>query len=158
MKRTITILLLLFSSSVIFSQTRKETEEWIVEKYNEFERVNSVSNTMDLFFENNFLYYEYLNAFFKIKIKDIKEIEFRKERFNNDDKDGWISLWIRFDTGKSFYKSANENDFSKSTDTAFKIPLSSELGKNDNQKRLEKAILHLIKINGGSAIVKKEPF
>lgn len=157
MKRTFTILLLLFTITT-FSQTKKETEDWIVEKYNEFERVNSLSNTMDLFFENNYLYYEYLNAFFKIKIQDIKEIEFKKERFNNEDKEGWISLWIRFDSGKLFYKRANESDFKKDTDTAFKIPLSSELGTNDYQKRLEKAILHLIKLNGGNAKVKKEPF
>mgnify|MGYP000055951151 CR=1 FL=1 len=157
MKRIFTILLFLFTITT-FSQTKKETEVWIVEKYNEFERVNSLSNTMDLFFENNYLYYEYLNAFFKIKIQDIKEIEFKKERFNNEDKEGWISLWIRFDSGKSFYKGANESDFGKSTDTAFKIPLSSELEKGDYQKRLEKAILHLVKLNGGSAKVKKEPF
>ena len=157
MKRIFTILLFL-STITTFSQSKKETEDWIVEKYNEFERVNSLSNTMDLFFENNYLYYEYLNAFFKIKIQDIKEIEFKKERFNNEDKEGWISLWIRFDSGKSFYKGANESDFSKSTDTAFKIPLSSELEKDDYKKRFEKAVLHLVKLNGGSAKVKKEPF
>lgn len=157
MKTIFTILLFLFTITT-FSQTKKETEDWIVEKYNEFERVNSLSNTMDLFFENNYLYYEYLNAFFKIKIQDIKEIEFKKERFNNEDKEGWISLWIRFDSGKSFYKGANESDFSKSTDTAFKILLSAELEKDDYQKRLEKAILHLVKLNGVSAKVKKESF
>ncbi|PHR74170.1 MAG: hypothetical protein COA67_02045 [Lutibacter sp.] len=157
MKRILTILLLLITTN-IFSQTKKETEEWIVEKYNQFERVNSLSNTMDLFFENNFLYYEYLNAFFKVEIKDIKEIEFKKERFDNEDKEGWISLWIRFDNGSLFYKRASENGFSKSTDTTFKIPLSSDLGKDDYQKRLEKALLHLIKLNGGNAKIKKEPF
>ena len=157
MKRTITILLISIST-IVFGQTKKETEEWIVEKYNEFERVNSLSNTMDLFFENDFLYYEYLNAFFKVRIKDIKEIEFKKERFDNNDNEGWISLWIRFDSGNSLYKGANENEFNKSTDTSFKMPLSSDLNKDDYQKRLEKAIIHLIKLNGGSAKVKKEPF
>lgn len=157
MKRTLTILILLITTN-IFGQTKKETEDWIVETYNQFERVNSLSNTMDLFFENDFLYYEYLNAFFKIKIKEIKEIEFKKERFNSEDKVGWISLWIRFGNGSLLYRGASENEFSKSTDTAFKIPLSCELGNEDYQKRLEKALLHLIKLNGGSAKIKKEPF
>ncbi len=157
MRRKLTVLLILITTN-IFSQTKNETEVWIVEKYNQFERVNSLSNTMDLFFENDFLYYEYLNAFFKIKIKDITEIEFKKEKFDNDDKVGWISLWIRFDKGNLLYKRAGENEFSKSTDTAFKIPLSSDLEKDEYQKRLEKALLHLIKLNGGNAKIKKETF
>lgn len=157
MRRTLTILIILFTSN-IFGQTKNETEEWIVEKYNQFERVNSLSNTMDLFFEDDFLYYEYLNSFFKIKIKDIKEIEFKKERFDNEDKIGWISLWIRFDKDKLLHKKSNEDNFSKSNDTAFKIPLSSDLELDDYKKRMEKALLHLIKLNGGNAKIKKEPF
>lgn len=157
MKSTVTILLLVITAN-IFSQTKKETEDWIVEKYNEFERVNSLSHKMDLFFENDFLNYEYLNAFFKIKVKDIKVIEFKKERVNNEDKEGWIALWIHFDSGSLFHKRANENKFQLATDTAFKIALSTDLGKEDYQKRLEKALLHLIKLNGGNAISKKEPF
>ncbi|MAP81297.1 MAG: hypothetical protein CL526_09435 [Aequorivita sp.] len=157
MKKTFTILFLLCTAS-IFSQTKKITEEWIEAKYNEFERVNSLSNTMDLYFEDNYLYYEYLNAFFKVKIKDIKEIEFKKERFSNKDKEGWISLCIRMDDGKLFYKEANDTGFTKSTETAFKIPFSAEIKEDDYHKRMEKAIVHLVKLNGGNAKVKREPF
>lgn len=157
--KKIILVISLFAFSQTFCQSKADTEEWIVEKYNEYERVSKYSSTFDLYFESNNMVYEYLNTLFKVKIKDIKKIEIKKERFNNEDDEGWTSIFITFGPGKLLTKKEDELNFVKSeSDTFFKIILSSELINDGYKTRMEKALLHLIKLNGGYATIKKAAF
>ncbi|SCZ01182.1 hypothetical protein [Flavobacterium caeni] len=157
--KNIAIIIFLIFTNFLFSQSKEETKEWIIEKYNNYERVNQYNQKFDLTFEEDYLIYEYLGSLFKLKIKDIKKIELKKERFDNDDKEGWVSIYIYFQKGKLSTKGLNENVFSNAeSDTSFKIPLSSELINEGYKDRMEKAIIHLVKLYGGNATIKKEAF
>ena len=157
--RKIFILLAITFLNYTVAQTKSESEEWITEKYNYYERVNNSNMNFDLYFEDNYLYYNYIGLIIRVKVKDITKIEIRQEYYNNEDKVGWTSIFIHFAKGKSQTK-RNENDEFKidSIDSNFKIPLSSDLIKDGYKSRMEKAFLHLVKLNGGNAIVKKEAF
>ncbi|MFT3796472.1 hypothetical protein [Flavobacterium sp.] len=135
------LLLIIFFSSLSFAQSKTESKEWIVEKYNEFKRVNEYSNEFDLNFENEFLIIKTYKSLYKIQIKDIKKIQIKKERWDNDDKEGWSSVY--------FYYGKNDS---------VEITMSSEFIESGYKKRMENALLHLIKLYGGNATIKKEAF
>lgn len=153
MKKTI-ILIIFFTINVTFSQTKTEIKEWIVEKYNEYKSNTTVipRTSFDLYFDNEYLIYIYINDEFKIKIKDIKKIKIKHEKFDIDDNEGWTSIFLYFEKNKSRYN--NE----VSDDTMIKITVSNEFIKDGYKNRMEKAILFLVKSYGGNATIKNEAF
>lgn len=139
--RYLILLMIIFYSTITFSQSKAESKDWIVEKYNEFKRVGEFSNQFDLNFENEFLIIKMSQSLYKIRIKDIKKIEIKKERWDNSDKEGWSSIY--------FYYGKNEE---------IEITMSSEFIDLGYKQRMEKAFIHLIKLYGGNATIKKEAF
>lgn len=139
MKKIILILLVL-NSSFLFSQTKSETEKWIEEKYYEYQR--EVNSDDDLTFENGNLIYRYLGSDLpQIKIKEIKQVQIRLEKFNSKDEVGWTAIYIYY--GKGNY---------------YKIGIDSKFYNGDLPNRMYKALIHLVKLYGGNATIKKEAF
>ena len=164
MKRIIN-LVLIFTSLNIFGQSKHETEEWIIQKYNEFER--PINNGFDLTIENDCLLYLWyvgdektgkFGGTSKVKLKDIKMIEIRHERYNSNDIIGWSKIQVHFDEGNYEYREIGESEFRKGEGTGFKILLDSKFMDNDLPTRMEKGLTHLVKLNGGNLKIKKEPF
>ncbi len=163
MKRLLTffILFILFSS---YSQTKAETEKWIVEKYNEYE--SPVNNTRELIFDNGYIYYLWIFSddygyWTQLPIKDIKQIKIHHKKFNADDTEGWDVITLYFDKNKSKTKDAKpseDNIYKISESTSFEIKLTNKFIKEGLKPRMEKAFIHLIKAYGGNTTLKKEPF
>lgn len=161
-KKLLLIIAICFNVSV-FSQSKEETKEWIVDKYNNYERAINKFNS--LAFDDDYIVYQWViderfgaGKVFKIKIKEIKKIEIRSERLNAEDKVGWVKLVLHFDSGKGLSRDLDEENFSYSGYNNFYILLDSKFLNNDLPARMEKAFLHLVKLYGGKAIVKKEAF
>jgi len=158
---TILIFLTFFSA---FSQTKAETEKWIIEKYNEYE--SPVNNTRELIFDDNFIYYLWIFAdnygyWTQLPIKDIKQIKIHHKKFNSEDEEGWDVITLFFDKNKSKTKDAKPSDdniYKVSESTLLEIKLTNKFIEDGLKPRMEKAFLHLIKSYGGNATIKKEPF
>jgi len=147
----------MINSFFSFSQDKIETEEWIIKIYNEYER--EFNSEFDLIFENNFLVYTYFYSNFRVKVSDITKIEIINERVNKSDNEGWTSIFIYFNKGKLQTKEKQESKYITSeNDNNFKIVLSSNFIKDGYTDRMQKALVHLVKLNGGKAVIKKEPF
>lgn len=153
MKKIIVFCLILISN-ITLSQTKIETKDWIIEKYNEYKRNTTVipKNSFDLYFKDDELIHIYINREFRIKLKDIKKIQIKKEKFDENDKEGWTAIFIFFEKDKLKY----EGNLSK--DTMFKIAVNTEFLEDGYKERMEKALLHLIGLYGGKATIKNEPF
>lgn len=163
MKNTAIIIIMFLLSLQIMAQSKQETENWIVQKYNNYER--KINNDNILKFDNGYLYYvsmldKNFGTVFKIKVKDIKQIQIIAEKFDSEDDEGWTNIQILFDTKDLQTKDIRdyETNYEPGIGTGFKILVNSEFYKTDLPKRMEKALLHLIKDYGGSASIKKEPF
>ncbi len=153
----IILFFIILKSSFLFSQSKVDSEEWIVNKYNEYER--ATNSEFDLNFEDGYLDYTYLNTIFRVKVKDITKIEIRQERFNSSDKEGWTSMFVYFKKGKLETKKIGDSNFEQDyNDSFFKILFNSDFLKDGNKNRMQKAITHLVKLYGGNATVKKEAF
>lgn len=171
MKKLTLILILLLQTIIIYSQTKKETEEWINDNINKFPvnyGIKGYNIVNEIHIENGTIYFFYgltdrgktgVYHWSKVLLKDIKSIEFKK---NNE----YINLIINFSKGKSYdslpfenYRSKNDvyydlNDIN--TDEVTR--LNMEFHNSGMKERIEKALLHIIKLYGSNAIVKKEPF
>ncbi|MGG7034924.1 MAG: hypothetical protein ACI7YS_06980 [Flavobacterium sp.] len=158
MKKTL-IILAIFSCSLLFSQTKSETEEWITETYHKF---NTINPNYDLYFENNYLYYRYIGVNFRemvmrVKVKDISKIEIRQEG-RKGVKD-YANVYIYFKKEKYQLKFDEDDSFTThNVYTKFAISITPDLIKDGYKKRMEKAFIHLVKLNGGNASVKQEAF
>lgn len=156
MKVLITLLLFIVSSQ-FYGQSKAESQDWITSKYNDYER--TVNKKFDLEFEDGYLMYLIFDDLFRVQIKDILRMEIKAEKWDSADKIGWTSIYIYFQKGKLSIKQYGENSFTTdSGDTFFKIPLKSEFISDGLKPRMEKAFVHLIKLYGGSATIKKEAF
>lgn len=163
--KKIIILVLVLTSLNVLGQSKKETEDWIIQKYNEFERPQN--SGFDLKIENDCLLYLWYfgdketgkyGGTSKIKLKDIKMIEIVHERFNTEDKEGWTKIQVLFDKGNYEYKKLGDSYFTKGEGSGFKIILDSEFMKNGLPERMERGFTYLVKLNGGNLKIKKEPF
>tara|TARA_R110002033_G_scaffold43092_1_gene84561 strand:+ start:3582 stop:4073 length:492 start_codon:yes stop_codon:yes gene_type:complete len=158
---TIIIFLTFFSA---FSQTKAETEKWIIEKYNEYE--SPVNNTRELIFDDSFVYYLWIFAdnygyWTQLPIKDIKQIKIHHKKFDSEDEEGWDVITLYFDKNISKTKDAkpsDDNTYKVSESTSIDIKLTNKFIEDGLKPRMEKALLHLIKSYGGNAIIKKDPF
>jgi hypothetical protein len=146
------------------SQTKLETEKWIIDKYNEYE--SPVNRTRELIFNDNFIYYLWIlydnNGYWtQLKVKDIKQIKIHHKKYNSDDNEGWDVITLYFAKNKSKTKDAKpteKNPYVISESTYFEIKLANRFIKDGLKPRMEKALLHLIKSYGGKASIKKELF
>ena len=168
MKNLINNLFLVFTLLLTISikaQTKAETENWIQEKVksypvgNFYIRELKIQNGYIEYFEtiNNTKFYE------RILIKNIKEVKVSKRYDSN---------WGNYYSIKLFCKSKGCNDSGQLINGNYKntvieylenygsieIVMNENFKENDNSSRMQKAILHLIKLYGGNAIVKKEAF
>jgi hypothetical protein len=163
MNKFVTILIF-FTFFSAFSQTKSETEKWIVEKYNEYE--SPVNNTRELIFDDSFIYYLWIftnnyGYWTQLSIKDIKHIKIHHKKFNAEDAEGWDVITLYFDKNKSKTKDAKESDnniYKVAESTSFEIKLTNKFIEDGLKPRMEKAFLHLVKSYGGNATIKKEPF
>ena len=157
MKKILTVIVFLLLNLPLFSQTKAETKDWILEKYNSFKRIENKNDFMliendSLIFHKYFFGYQY----YKIAFKDIKSIQIRKNKHQEME---WYQIDLNTN-GKIEYGSY-ENQLYNKDNQKFKnmtILLSPEFANEDYPKRMEKALLRIISLNGGKATVLKEAF
>lgn len=110
--------------------------------------------------------YRYTGSWQKVNINEIKAISYSK---SNGLDNNWIQIKLIFNKGLSYKGNSNyrfepKEDINYKEDlveTAFYIRLNADYEISGMKERMEKAILHIIKLYGGKAIVKippKEPF
>lgn len=163
MRIILTTCLFLVSVS-LYSQSKEDTQEWILDKYIEYE--SPKNNSRELLIDDGKLYYlwiftENYGHWTEIAIKDIKQIEIHHEKFDAEDREGWDEITLYFEKGTSRTKDAklsDENNYKISDGRSFDIKLSENFIKDGLKPRMEKALLHLIKTYGGNATIKKELF
>lgn len=163
--KKIIILFTLLTSVTIFGQSKSETEDWIVEKHNEYKR--SINPYMDLWFEDGYLFYYWtvddrssaekrIAVIYKLKVKDIKAVRTKIKQLDNSS----MSIFtIYCNKGKITSKSLpNESNFVNTGEDFLNISLNQDFKTEGLNIRMEKAFLHLVKLNGGAATIKKEAF
>ena len=178
MKKSHLVFIFLFFIFNTFSQTKKETEDWINQNINTFPVSygdNPINVVENIFLENGYLYFYhhwkredntyYSGTWSKVALKDIKSIEYTFDKspgLNNK----WIELRINFAKGKCS-QGTLENEFQGKDNVEYVVQpertiipqrLNMDFQKSGMKQRIEKALLHIIKQYGGNAIVKKEPF
>lgn len=161
MKNILLLFTLIFLSvDIAFSQTRKETEDWIIEKFNSYRRPENIENQLEIADGILYHYNATTKLAMRVPIKDIKEIEIKQESWG--DGDFWVNIYLYTDTNKmamkSFSKYSPDEYYNITPDTKTHIPLSNKFYYGKMFPRMEKALLHLIKLNGGNAVIKNEPF
>ena len=78
---------------------------------------------------------------------------------DSEDTIGWTRLILYTSKSKIYSKSLPDENTYNSTDEDFlNIPLKTEFIDEGINIRFQKALIHLVKLNGGNAIVKKEAF
>lgn len=163
MKQTILILFTLLTTFKGFCQSKVETEEWILEKYYEYKYSEKPYNR--LIFENNYLITYWMikkdfGVVTKIKLKDIMQVEIKLKSYPDDDKP-MVFFNVYCKEGKCESKDIRPEgttdwEISKSRGTMTNIDY--RFIEDDISDRFIKAFIHLIKLNGGNATEKKEPF
>lgn len=156
-----TILLLLLISCTGFGQTKSETEEWIISKYLYYKLDNPVHKNNILKIENGiFIHIKSYGYFEKIQIKNIGQVKVSYYKVEN--REGYtISFYCKnklncIEEGK--YENGQFLSEKKKLNYFFSLYVNTSFGKEDLPKRMEKAILHLIKLYGGNATIYKETF
>lgn len=173
-----TILFILISNAILFGQTKQETEDWINNNINSYP-VDYGENSFE-FFENitiedgNLVLYNhfksknsnyYTGNWFKVSLKDIKSIDYSYDKSPGLD-NKWINLKLNFIEGKSLEKKVTfptnaqeQSVYKKNPEKAVIVMrLNMEYVQSGMKQRMEKALLHIIKLYGGTAIIKREPF
>ena len=177
MKKKIFLFILIITSGFVYSQTIQETEDWINKNINDYPRKISGSMNLTYYLEvvNGFLYTidtwtvtdsNYISqSLMRTSLKDIKHIEYSYDT-GGDTKDSKF-IYIEFKSydnkvlwDKDFDKRNNEDDvvFEIYPSDNIRIQTSIDFEKSGMKERMSKAFLHLIKLYGGNAVIKKEPF
>lgn len=157
MKKILTIIVVLVCNITLYSQTKTETKDWIIETYNSFKRTENQKNFIVI--ENDSLvFYSYFYAYTyrKVAIKDITSIQIKKRRVEEME---WYQIDLKTNNKIEVGKYENETyikDYSNGT--TLSILLKVEFGLDDYPKRMEKALLKIVSLYGGKAIVIKETF
>jgi hypothetical protein len=177
MKTKFLIIIFLGFGYFSIAQSKKETEDWINLKLNIFpvEYEDGFNIDEDILFDNGTLYYYhawdrtgsyYNGTWSKLPIKNIQEIKFSKDRALSGG-NSWIVLSFFFkensasNSGDLPYKVDEKSITSYKPNpghTRIQMRLHNRFKEDDMEKRMEKALLHLIKLYGGNATVQKEPF
>jgi hypothetical protein len=159
MKKLVIICITLFSLNCI-GQTKKETEDWISNKVHEYRNSKGVDE--DFWFENGYLYHYWsINTAIQentkslnwsVKIQDIVAIE-------TICRTAGCEFIIHTKKGKLFLKKSPEDaDYKVYNRPSFNVNMNKDFNADGTKDRIEKASIHLIKLYGGDAIIKKEPF
>jgi hypothetical protein len=172
------ILFLLINTTILFSQTKKNTEEWINNNINYYPVSygnNPISISERIEIEDGILYFYYhwkkdVDNYFsgswsKINLKNIKSIEYSYDKSPDID-NKWINLTLNFQKGKCYERDAlypndskNQNGYQIQPErTIIKMRLNLDYVDSGMKLRIEKAFAYLIKQYGGNTIIKKEPF
>lgn len=161
MKKILIFLLCIIPTTILFSQTKNETKEWIIEKHNQNKR--QVNQQNEIKFEgNNLIYLKYFYGYQyeKIEIKNIDAISIKKVKYPQIDEECYVIVLkgVREEYGSienGEYQKMGEYGNEKSDIT---ILLDLDFGKDDLPKRMEKALLRLVTLYGGKAKILKEAF
>ncbi|MBW4362745.1 hypothetical protein [Flavobacterium taihuense] len=178
MKKSHLILIFLFIICSSFSQTKKETENWINKNINGYSvdyGNNPINIVENIYIENGYLYFYYHwkredenyydGTWSKVALKYIKSIEYSYDKspgLNNK----WIELHLNFTKGKCF-QGKLDDEFQGKDNVAYEVQserniitqrLNMDFVKSGMKKRIEKALLSIIKQYGGNASLKKEAF
>ena len=92
----------------------------------------------------------------KVAFKDITSIQIKKKRLDGIE---WFQLNLKTNNkikGGKYENGIYTGDYSNGTNLTILLDTNFEL--NDYPKRMEKALLHIITLNGGKAKVTKEAF
>jgi nucleoside-specific outer membrane channel protein Tsx len=158
MKKILLCFFICFSISEIYGQSKVDTEEWIIRKFYEYLRPQNQGSSLK--FEDGYIIHQFNGSLYsKAKISDIKQIETDIEK--SDGKDAWHALWLYFDPKKIQIKGsygAWDNKYRISEGQNIKLHFDLTFSENDMPDRMKKAFIHLVKLYGGDAQVKKDPF
>ena len=178
MKVSKLILILLFFVINVFGQTKKETEEWINRNINDYPvSYGKIEyNILEkIFVEDGYLFFYlhwkkndekyYSGSWNKVALKDIKSIEYSKDT-SIESGNKWFEINFNFNKGKCYeakpdneYEGKNNLNYSLVSErTKITKRFNMEFANSEIKNRIEKALVYIIKINGGKVIVKKEPF
>ncbi len=157
MKKLFAFLVIIVCNTAIYSQTKTETKDWIIETFNSFKRTENKNDFLkiekdSLIFHSYFYKYTYS----KIAFKDIVSIQIRKRSI-----DGLEWYQIDLNTNKKIEVGKYQNEtYSKdySNGASLSILLNTKFGLDDYPKRMEKALLRIITLHGGKAKILKEAF
>jgi hypothetical protein len=176
--KSIAAILFFFSTYVLFSQSIKETEDWINNNINYYpvsygDNPINVVERIEVDKGNLYFYHHWQNdntnyysgSWTKVNLKDIISIQYSYDKSPDLD-NKWINLVLNFKKGqasvrktKHNYDSKNQNDYSTVPEqTIITMRLNIDYEKSGMKPRMEKALLHLIRSYGGTATVKKEIF
>lgn len=162
--KKITLLILLLISTKLFGQNKAETSEWIIDKFMQYE-IESMSNNSIEIIDEMLIYFEYTYdknfRYHLIPIKNIKTIKIsRKTQY------GKVSYLISL-IGKGkhygnfkegFYSEYPNSDIMDKEERGINLFLNQNFGENQMPTRMEKALLNLVRLYGGSAVIGKEAF
>lgn len=143
----------------LFSQSKQETETWIVNKLDKYKRVENYAR--DLWIENNKIFYkEEYGKVSNLEIKEIKDVRIFEENLKLTSGEKIIFCSIELWCGKNNCVKVNyANSKSRENKKLVSILLAPEFKEDDLFNRMGKAIKHLIKLNGGKATLnRKETF
>lgn len=158
MKKILLCLLICFSISKTHGQSKVETEEWIIRKFYEYLRPQNQGSTLT--FEGDYVIHRFNGTLYsKARISDIKQIETDIEK--SEGKNAWYALWLYFEPKKIQVKGtygAWDDKYRISEDQNIKLHFDLTFSEDNMPDRMKKAFIHLIKLHGGDAQVKKEPF
>lgn len=161
MKKIQIIFICLLTHFISFSQNKRETKDWIVEKCNQYKRGDILKNELT-FNEDNLIYVKYMHGYFyeKIKIKNIYALQIKKS--TNPEVNGEFYTIKIIAKGKE-YGTIEDGEFIKMDDygneeSETNIFLNLNFREDDLPKRMLKAFVKLIELYGGKATVLKEKF
>jgi len=138
---------------VALCQDKPETIRWITEKIDIYK--NPIESKMEI--RDDYIY-RISSSELRVKIKNIRKIAIKKSSYNSVD---YSTLELIFDAGKLEYKDASELEFKTSknkSDNKLSLTLLPSFLNDGLKDRMEKALVHLVKLFGGNAIIYKEPF
>ncbi len=147
------------------SQSIQETTDYIINQYNLYER--TINSDNDLIIEDGILFYKMTlddnyGFWHQFHLKDIKQIDMKKEYYDSEDKIGWTTIWIYFEPFLSKIKEFDETeppgDYEISDTPGCIILLDSRFWDDNMAPKMEEALIHLVKLSGGSAEITKAAY
>ncbi|NYJ26633.1 hypothetical protein [Allomuricauda sp. ARW1Y1] len=161
MRRIVFVLLVILNCGSLNAQSKRETELWISEKYNYYKYNNRLHKNNFLRFDSEkIILIKSYGSYSGISYQNVESIKISP--FKVDDREGFtISFYCNsgnkcIEEGE--YKNQHLIPEERKLNNYFSIYLDKKFEEDDMPKRMEKALLHLIKLNGGEAIIKKEAF
>jgi len=134
-------------------QNKTETIQWITEKFDAYK--NPLEGKTEI--RNDYIY-RIGSDELRVKIKNIKKIAIKKSSYNSVD---YATIELMFDAGKLEYKENKDPEFKISkneSDKKISLIVLPNFLTDGLKERMEKALVHLVKLSGGNAVIYKETF